>query len=136
LRIFDSPLYIGLATVLLLALSINVMRLRYRYQVGIGDGGHEELARAIRIQGNFIEYVPIALLLLLCIDLVGHAKWIVHALGIALLIGRVAHAQGLSQSSMRSAGRAIGVVLTVLVLAIGAVLAILGTFQIRILAFA
>jgi hypothetical protein len=134
MRIFDSPLYIGLAALLLLVLSINVMRLRYRYEIGIGDGGHEELARAIRIQGNFIEYVPIALLLLLCIDLVGHAKWIVHALGIALLIGRVAHAQGLSQSSMRSAGRAIGVVLTVLVLIIGAVLAILGTFQIRILA--
>ena len=134
MRIFDSPLYIGLAALLLMVLSVNVMRLRGRYKVGIGDGGHEELARAIRVQGNFIEYVPIALLLLLCVDLVGHAKWIVHALGIALLVGRVAHAQGLSQSSMASTGRAIGVLLTFLVLIVGAVLAILGTFQIRILA--
>ena len=133
MRIFASPLYIGLAALLLIVLSVNVMRLRYRYKVGIGDGGHEELARAIRVHGNFIEYVPIALLLLVCVDLVGDAKWIVHALGIALLIGRIAHAQGLSRNANESIGRAIGVVLTVLVLAAGAVLTILGTFQIRLL---
>jgi uncharacterized membrane protein YecN with MAPEG domain len=133
-RIFDSPLYIGLAAILLIVLSANVMRLRGRYKVGIGDDGREDLALAIRVQGNFIEYVPIALLLLLCVDLVGHAKWIVHALGIALIVGRVLHAYGLSRSSVESFGRAAGTVLTLLVLIVGAVLAILGTFQIRILA--
>ncbi len=133
MRLFDSPLYIGLAAILLMVLSVNVMRLRGRHGVGIGDGGHEDLARAIRVQANFVEYVPIALLLLLCVDLVGDAKWIVHLLGILLLVGRVLHAIGLAGSSGRSLGRAAGVVLTFVVLIAGAVLAILGTFNIRIL---
>ena len=133
MRIFDSPLYIGLAAILLMVLSVRVMRLRGRHNVGIGDGGHEDLARAIRVQANFVEYVPVALLLLLCVDLVGDAKWIVHLLGILLLIGRVCHAVGLSGSSGRSLGRAVGVVLTFVVLIVAAALAILGTFNIRVL---
>lgn len=133
MRYFVSPLYIGLAAVLLMILSGRVMRLRYRHRVGIGDGGHPDLLRAIRVQANFVEYVPVALLLLLCVDLVGDAKWIVHALGIALLVGRVLHAYGLSHSPDWSPGRAAGTLLTLLVLTAGAALAIPGAFNIRLL---
>jgi uncharacterized membrane protein YecN with MAPEG domain len=133
MRLFASPLYIGLAALLLIVLSVRVMQLRDRHQVGIGDGGHPDLARAIRVQANFVEYVPLALLLLLCVDLVGDAKWIVHALGILLLLGRVLHAYGLGRSETRSFGRAVGMVLTLLVLVAAAGLAILGTFNIRFL---
>lgn len=131
MRYFASPLYIGLAAILLMVLSARVMRLRGKHQVGIGDGGHPDLVRAIRVQANFVEYVPLALLLLLCVDLVGDAKWIVHALGILLLVGRVLHAQGLSQRDNLSFGRAAGTLLTFFVLAVGAALAILGAFNIR-----
>lgn len=134
MRLFVSPLYIGLAALLLLALSTRVMQLRGKYKVGIGDGGHQELALAIRVQANFVEYVPIALLLLLCVDLVGDAKWIVHLLGIVLLVGRILHAQGLSRSEGRTFGRAVGTLLTLIVIVAGAVLAILGAFNIRVLA--
>lgn len=134
MRYFASPLYIGLAALLLLVLSARVMRLRGQHKVGIGDGGHQDLALAIRVQANFVEYVPIALLLLLCVDEVGDAKWIVHVLGILLLVGRVLHAYGLSRSPKESFGRASGTVLTLVVIVAGAVLAILGTFNIRILA--
>ena len=133
MRYFASPLYIGLAAILLMVLSARVMRLRGRHKVGIGDGGHSDLALAIRVQANFVEYVPIALLLLLCLDLVGDAKWIVHVLGILLIVGRVLHAQGLSHSEGESFGRAAGTGLTFLVLIVGAVLAGLGAFNIRFL---
>jgi len=132
-RLFASPLYIGLAALLLIVLSVRVMQLRGKHGVGVGDGGHTDLQLAMRVQANFVEYVPLALLLLLCVDLVGDSKWIVHVLGILLLVGRVLHAQGLSQSTGRSFGRAAGVVLTFLVLVVGAVLAMLGAFNIRIL---
>jgi len=132
-RYFASPLYIGLSALLLIVLSVRVMMLRGKHVVGVGDGGHADLQLAMRVQANFVEYVPLALLLLLCVDLVGDSKWIVHVLGILLLVGRVLHAQGLSQNSGRSFGRAAGVVLTFLVLVVSAVLAILGAFNIRIL---
>jgi hypothetical protein len=132
MRIFSSPIYIALAALLLLYLSVRVMSLRGRYGVGIGDGGHEDLQRAMRVQANFIEYVPIALLLLLTADLVGHQKIWVHVLGIVLLVGRVVHAYGLSRHSGRSFGRAAGIVLTYLVIVAGAALAILSFFNIRV----
>jgi uncharacterized membrane protein YecN with MAPEG domain len=132
MHIFSSPIYIGLAALLLFYLSMQVNLLRHRYGVGLGDGGHDDLHRAIRVQANFVEYVPIALLLILAADLVGHEKLIVHVLGIALLIGRVCHAYGLSRGAGQSPGRAAGIVLTYLVLIAGAVLAILSFFNIRV----
>lgn len=132
MRFFASSIYIGLMALLLVALSLRVIRLRYRQKVEIGDGGVPELQRAIRAHANFIEYVPIALLLILMADLVGHEKWVVHLLGIALLIGRLAHAYGFTTTPGVSPGRGIGVGLTTLVLIVGAVLAIAAFFGIRI----
>ena len=126
MRFFASSLYIGLAALLLVVLSLRVIQLRYRYRVELGDGGHEPLARAIRVQANFVEYVPLALLVILLADLVGHAKWTVHVMGIALIVGRLAHAWGLATAHGPSIGRSVGVGLTVLVLIAGAVLAFFG----------
>lgn len=132
MRIFVSSLYISLSVLLLVVLSLRVIQLRYRYRVEIGDGGHSELARAIRVQANFVEYVPLALLVILLADLVGHAKWTVHVLGIALLVGRVAHALGFASAEGPNFGRTLGMTLTVLVLIAGAVLALLGFFGERV----
>jgi hypothetical protein len=119
-----TALYAGLATLLLLALSVYVIRLRWRYLVGLGDGGQPVLARAIRVHGNFIEYTPIGLILLFLIERAAFAGWIVHALGLALVIGRVAHAWGLARDDGPSIGRALGVTLTFGMLLIGAMLAL------------
>lgn len=132
MRFFASSLYFGLAALLLVALSVQVIRLRYRYRTEIGDGGHAELARAIRAHANFIEYVPLALLVILMADLLGHAKWTVHGMGIALVIGRVAHAYGFTTGKGPNLGRRLGVTLTMFVLIAGAVSALLGFFGVRI----
>ena len=79
-----------------------------KYKVGIGDGGNADLACAIRVQGNFVEYVPIALLLIFFVELAGFSAWVVHVLGLTLLVGRVWHAQGLGASSGTSRGRFVG----------------------------
>lgn len=121
-----SPLYVGLAALLLVALSLRIIRLRYRHRIEIGDGGVSELRRAIRAHGNFIEYVPLALLLILTADLAGHATWVVHGLGIALIVGRLAHAYGFTSAPGPNLGRGLGVGLTTFVLVAGAVLAIAG----------
>ncbi len=132
MRIFASSIYIGLASLLLVVLTLHVIRMRYRHKVEIGDGGVPELQRAIRAHANFIEYVPIALLLILMADLVGHQKWVVHVLGIALLVGRLAHAYGFTSGAGPNLGRGAGVGLTMLVLIAGAALAIAAFFGVRI----
>lgn len=107
-----TGLYAALATLLVLFLSGRVSWLRNKRKVKLGDGGLDDLARAIRAQANAVEYLPLALLLLLLLDLdQARTAWL-HGLGVALVAGRVLHAWGLSRSAGRSPGRALGMLLT------------------------
>lgn len=113
LPFFVTPLYAALCAILLIALSLRVARLRKTLKVGIGDGGERALQKAIRVQGNFIEYVPMALLLLFLLELSRQAPfWVLHLLGAGLLLGRVLHAIGLSTTAGLSFGRMVGILLT------------------------
>ncbi|MGH8743501.1 MAG: MAPEG family protein [Burkholderiales bacterium] len=117
--------YAALLGLMLVYFSYKVVRFRGNFKVGIGDGGNAKLARAIRVQANFVEYVPIALLLILLVELIGFSAWVVHALGIVLLAGRVFHAQGLGASAGPSYGRAIGTTASWLTIAVAAILCLL-----------
>lgn len=112
--------YASLLAFQLLLLSGLVVRLRRRHQVGIGTGSVNALERAVRAQANFTEYVPIALILIALLELSGTWPWMIHALGLALLAGRVLHAQGLHRSGGTSMGRFIGTVTTWLVILVAA----------------
>ena len=81
-----TGLYAGLAALLLLALSLRVIRARYATGVEIGDGGDPALARRIRSQANFVEYVPVALIVIAMAEANGEPGWVVHALGAALIV--------------------------------------------------
>ncbi|MDJ0926412.1 MAG: MAPEG family protein [Gammaproteobacteria bacterium] len=107
-----TGIYASLFALLLIALSARVIRLRRGFQVGIGTGGKEELARAIRVQGNFTEYVPLALILLGIAESLAAPTWLLHLAGVTLLVGRLIHAQGLSSAPGRTPGRFYGMVLT------------------------
>ncbi len=116
-----TALYAGLLGVLMLILAFRVVAVRRTTSIGLGDGGDALLLSRIRIHGNAAEYVPLALILMLILELNGgSARWL-HVLGIALLVGRVAHVQGLSQSTGTSAGRFVGNILTWSVIMIAAV---------------
>lgn len=121
-----APLYAGLLGLMLPVLSLRVVRLRRRLQIGLGDGGHAELRRAVRVQGNFIEYAPLGLLLLFAIEALAYPAWLVHLLGLVLIAGRVAHAVGLNRSEGASAGRVAGMVLTLNMIIAAAVLCLIG----------
>ena len=109
--------YAALLALVLLGLSIRIVMLRRQHRVGIGVGEVRALECAVRAHGNFCEYVPIALILLLLLDLApAVGDWVVHALGAMLLIGRIAHAIGLNRSAGTSSGRFIGTLLTWLML--------------------
>lgn len=109
-----------------LGLSRRVILLRHRHKVGIGDGGHPDLARAIRVHSNFAEWVPLALLALLAADLRGGSDSLVAVLGAVLVLARVAHAEGLTRTSGSSPFRTAGVGGTSVVMVVACLAAVLG----------
>jgi len=111
-----STLYVSLFALLLLALSYRVVRLRQTLAVGLGSGGHDELDRAIRVQANFVEYVPIILLMILLAELNAMSPWLLHLAGGGLFVARVLHAWGLAGKAGRSFGRYYGILITWIVL--------------------
>jgi uncharacterized protein len=117
--------YAGLNALIALVLAILVVRQRGKTKTNLGTGGHPAMERAIRAHGNFIEYVPLILLLMLLLELGGLAPLWIHLMGIALTLGRVLHAWGLSTSPGESFGRAVGIGLTWLVLLVALTLCII-----------
>lgn len=107
-----TPLYAALLGLMFVALSVRTIRLRRRYRVAIGDGRNAELQRAMRVNANFAEYVPLTLLLVWFVELHDGPRLHVHALGIALLCGRVLHAWGVSQVRENFRYRTAGMALT------------------------
>lgn len=78
------------------------------------------LQRKVRAYGNFIEYVPLALLFILALELMNSPIWLLWVLGSALTVGRIAHAWGVIKTYGPSPGRAIGFFLTWFVYLMGA----------------
>lgn len=103
-----TSIYAALCGILMIALAMRVSLARRRFRVGIGSGGHEPLERAIRVHANFIEFVPLALILMLLAELGGVTGWLMHVFGITLVVSRLLHAWGLTQSGGESFGRMYG----------------------------
>ncbi|MBD2100759.1 MAPEG family protein [Leptolyngbya sp. FACHB-261] len=78
------------------------------------------LQRKVRAHANFVEYVPLALLFILALELSNSQVWLLWFLGSALTVGRLAHAWALIKTYGPSPGRAIGFFLTWLVYIVGA----------------
>ena len=115
-----TSLYAAVLGALLIFLSVKVIKARRGARVSVGDGGDDALLRAIRTQGNFAEYTPLALILIALIEVNGISVWIVHGLGALLVVGRGLHAMGLTPGDARMKYRVRGMQLTFGVIALGA----------------
>jgi len=108
--------YAAIAGLMTLLLAGWVVRARRRFKTSIGTGGELAVEMAVRVHANFIEYVPLALLLMLLGELNGFAAPALHAAGLSLIASRVLHAVGLGRSPGRSFGRFYGTAGTWLVI--------------------
>jgi len=99
-------------TMIFVKLSFAVIGLRRKNKVGLGSGGHEDLERAIRAQGNFAEYVPFGIILIACLELNGAPWWLVALPGIALILGRLIHAKGINTPPPDFSKRVLGMKFT------------------------
>lgn len=114
-----SAFYAALAALWLILMGLLVVRERWRARVGIGTGGDSRLEIAQRIHGNAAEWLPMSVVLILVLELLAAPIWLLHALGVALVLGRVLHALGLKRSRGPSWERSAGLLLTWLTLLVG-----------------
>ena len=120
---FVTPLYAGLLALWFLVLSVRVVRIRQR-GIAFGDKGDVDLARVIRAQANFAEYVPLALLMMGFLEVSRFSIYLLHACGITLVVARLVHGAALSFNWQPRFGRATGATLTLMVMLIEAVLCV------------
>lgn len=126
MTIFITPLYAAIFALFQVYLSWRVVTLRNKYQVRMGDGGHTELTGAVRVHGNLIEYLPLALLLLLLLEFIGFSGWIIHAMGLLFLTARLLHLKGIHDPAGASMSRKIGTRLTWLQITLCSLLCLAG----------
>lgn len=111
-----TSIYAALSTLLVIVLALRVVQSRRVHKVGLGDNGEANLQQRIRVHANAIENLPLALLLLLLLEMGGTpAPWL-HGLGATLLVARVLHAWGFSRRKGTSFGRFVGTIVTWLVM--------------------
>jgi uncharacterized membrane protein YecN with MAPEG domain len=121
---FVVPFYAGIFALIYFFLAMRVARRRGQARIALGSGGDAELERRIRIHGNFGEYVPFILLMLGFAELQHWSRYLLHALCIVLLIGRISHAIALSRDGSVGPLRGLGMALTGAVMIIAAVMLI------------
>jgi uncharacterized membrane protein YecN with MAPEG domain len=124
-----TAFYAALLTPIFVTLSLRVIGERRDGRVAVGDGGNPLLLRRMRVQANFAEYVPLALILMALAESLHTPHWLVHALGLLLLAGRAAHAAGMSQQAERFQFRVAGVGATFTVLIVAAILCVVGALR-------
>jgi uncharacterized membrane protein YecN with MAPEG domain len=105
-----TGIYVALGALLVLILAVRVSAVRHSKKAYLGDGGDAALTRGIRAHANAIENLPIALLLLLSLELNQTQPVLLHVCGCVLIAGRIIHALGMTANS--GAGRFVGSLLT------------------------
>lgn len=117
-----TPLYAGLLAIWYLVLSARVVGGRRSGKINLGDGGDERMQHLIRGHANFGEYVPLILVLMVMLEVSASTPvWLLHVLGITLLVARLLHGVAFSFAESFFFGRFWGTVLTfVLLLVLGA----------------
>lgn len=93
-------------------LALQVIKNRRKHQISLGDGGIDELTRAIRAHGNFVEYVPLSLILLGCSELNQAPNLIVIGFAVLIFLGRAFHAYAFLAGKDHFKPRILGMKLT------------------------
>ena len=122
-----SLLAAALAALIAIWLGMRCGQVRVKEKILHGDGGNALLHRRMRAQSNFTEYTPIALLLVLALDLAEQDGWLLGGTALAFMLGRVLHAIGMD-SDGPATPRMIGMLLTLPLLVLWALWAALVAF--------
>ena len=103
-------LYAAVLAAMSIVLSARAGFFRGKVRVSIlyGDPQNAELAQRVRVHQNFLEYVPLLLILMGGIELSGGNPLFLYVVGTVLILARIAHALGLKHDNIEHPLRAVG----------------------------
>lgn len=119
-----TPLYAGILGIMSIVIAFQAGKIRGSTKVSVGDGGNPELLLAMRRHANFIEFVPLALVLIALLEFNGVSSTAIHLLGGGLVVFRICHAIGIKADTIESPLRGIGAAGSTLVILVASVWAI------------
>ena len=93
---------------LLLSFRAGSVRGKTGVSVLYGDPLNMDLAERVRVHQNFLEYVPMILIVMGGIEASGGSAMFLYVVGDLLVIARIAHAIGLKHDNIAHKGRLIG----------------------------
>lgn len=108
-----TTLTASLLSLLFIIISLKTITLRHRYKVSIGSGGNKHLKMIVRAHGNFAEYVPIALILMLCAEANQANVIALSILACSLILGRLFHLYAFVFNKKHFKFRVLGMVFTI-----------------------
>lgn len=115
-----TSFYAALLAILSVVWSGLVIAHRVKFKISLGWAQNPVMEKMVRIHGNFHEFIPLALVIMLLCELQNLATSILHLMGMALFLGRLAHAIGIYFYRGSNIFRFIGMCSTFLVLLGGA----------------
>ena len=107
-----TALYGAILALIIVALGINVTVHRVKLKVPLGDGGNKEMLRMIRLHGNAVEYVPLAIVMMAIYEINGGSHLALHIIGVALIAGRLIQTAAMWSTEIAGPGRGTGQTLT------------------------
>lgn len=97
-----TPLYAAFFGMLLVALSWRIQLLRKTQNGRMNENGHSQMTAATRAYDHLLEYTPMALLLMLLLEIEGTSAPVLHALGLTLVAARLLHLKGIKAPTGQS----------------------------------
>ncbi len=125
---YVTPVYAAILALIFIGLSVRTLRLRRQLNIVVGDRNDQQMLRSMRVHANFAEYVPLSLLLIYMFEAGNGMTNVVHALCLALIVGRLLHAYGVSRIEEDYRFRVFGMALTFTALS-GAALGLLMNYS-------
>lgn len=115
-----TGLYAAIFAFVQAVMVVWIAKTRMKEQVSLGDGDNPVIQTKSRVYGNFVEIVPMALILMALAEFGGAPLWCVHGMGGLMVVSRLSHGYGLLKPPGYGVFRMVGMVLSMGVYLIGA----------------
>ena len=119
-----TPLFAAILAIIYVWLFFGVIKHRFSKQISLGSADDKSLEKAIRIQGDFYEHVPISLILIWFLEIITYSSSLTFILGCVLILARFAHIISLNDIATKMIFRQIGVLGTFAVILVSSVVLI------------